>query len=136
MLSATAPTLTGPKIPTRSNNRPIATPPAAKPSMARVNGNVASARGMANSDCTAGSATTTDHMPTPPMVESSTVAARRSQACVESVAGRVAGLFAGFDSAGFDSSSPCIPMTCTGADTSSQPHARSEPMTTRGQAGT
>ena len=44
------------------------TPPTANPTIASVNGNEASARGTANSACTAGSATTTDHIPTPPMV--------------------------------------------------------------------
>jgi hypothetical protein len=76
-----------------------------------TNGNEASARGMPNSDCTTGSATITDHMPTPPMVESSTVAARRSHACAESVIGVVACSLA-------DSSNACMPMTCTEADTS------------------
>jgi hypothetical protein len=33
----------------------------------------------------AGSATTTDHMPTPPMVDSKTAAVSRSQAAAESV---------------------------------------------------
>ena len=68
------------------------TPPSAKPSIVSVNGSVASARGTPNSACTAGNATTTDHMPTPPTVDTSMVAPRRSHACVEF--GR--GLFQGF----------------------------------------
>src|ERR1700744_5153385 len=74
-------------MPARSSSRPMITPPTANPTIASVNGNVASARGTANSACTAGSDTTTDHMPTPPMVEISMVAARRNQACAESGAG-------------------------------------------------
>ena len=65
----------------------MTTPPKANPSIAIVNGNEACARGTANSACTAGSATTTDHIPTPPMVETSIVAARRSHACRESGTG-------------------------------------------------
>ena len=53
-------------------HRPISTPPNAKPIMVSVNGSDAALRSTSNSACTAGSATTTDHMPTPPMVESST----------------------------------------------------------------
>ena len=69
----------------------MTTPPTAKPTIVSVNGNEACARGTANSACTAGSATTTDHMPTPPMVETSMVAARRSHACAESGTGTFAG---------------------------------------------
>src|SRR6202040_2541682 len=68
----------------------MTTPPKANPTIASVNGSDASARGTANSACTGGSGTTTDHMPTPPMVEISLVAARRSQAWAE--AGRDSGL--------------------------------------------
>ena len=62
----------------------MTTPPSAKPSIVSVNGSDASARATPNSACTAGSATTTDHMPTPPTVETSMVAPRRSHACAES----------------------------------------------------
>jgi hypothetical protein len=63
------------------------TPPKAKPSIVRVKGSVAAARGTPNSACTAGSATTTDHMPTPPTVDTSMVAPSRSHAWAESGAG-------------------------------------------------
>jgi len=49
------------------------------PPNASVNGSEASARLTVNSACTAGSTTTTDQMPTPPMVPSRTEAARRIQ---------------------------------------------------------
>ena len=61
----------------------MSTPPNAKPSIASVNGNEASARGTPNSACTAGSATTTDHIPTPPMAETRIDAPSRSQAWPE-----------------------------------------------------
>ena len=48
--------------------------------MARVKGSDASARATPNSACTAGSTTGTDHMPTLPMVPSTTAAASRHQA--------------------------------------------------------
>ena len=67
-------------MPSRSDNRPIATPPNAKPIMARVNGSEASARATPNSACTAGSTTGTDHMPTLPTAPSTTAAASRHQA--------------------------------------------------------
>ena len=70
----------------------MSTPPKANPTIASVNGSDACARGTANSACTGGSATTTDHMPTPPMVEISIVAARRSHACAESGCGLLAGV--------------------------------------------
>ncbi len=49
-----------------------------------VYGSDASARATPNSACTAGSATTTDHMPTPPIVESASVTARRIHADADS----------------------------------------------------
>ena len=50
-----------------------------------VKGSEASARATPKSAWMAGSATITDHMPTPPMVLSVTATPRRSQALVESV---------------------------------------------------
>ena len=44
--------------------------PTPKPIIVSVYGSDASARATPNSACTDGSATTTDHMPTPPMVDS------------------------------------------------------------------
>ena len=46
-------------------------PPMPKPNIVSVNGSDASPRAMPKSACTAGSATTNDHMPTLPMVPSS-----------------------------------------------------------------
>src|SRR5262245_2820128 len=65
-------------------------PPKAKPSMAMVNGSDASARAMAKSACTVGSATGNDHMPTPPMVASATAALRRIHEALESISNRSA----------------------------------------------
>ena len=42
-----------------------------KPTIVSVYGNDASARATPKSACTAGNATATDHMPTPPIVDSS-----------------------------------------------------------------
>src|SRR5262249_30193308 len=67
---------------------PMTGPPKAKPSMARVNGSDASARAMAKSACTVGSATGNDHMPTPPIVASATAALSRTHDAVESIADR------------------------------------------------
>ena len=50
-----------------------------------VYGSDASPRATPNSACTVGSATTTDHMPTPPMVDSVNPATRRHHAVAESV---------------------------------------------------
>ena len=58
----------------------MTTPPQARPSIVSVNGSDAAARATPNSACTIGSATTTDHMPTPPTVDTSMVAPRRSHA--------------------------------------------------------
>ena len=67
-------------MPKRSASRPISTPPAPKPSMAKVKGSEASAREMEKSACTAGSATTTDHMPTDPTVPMASAVNSRTQA--------------------------------------------------------
>jgi hypothetical protein len=72
--------MTGTMIPKRSASRPIPMLARPKPIIVSVYGNDASARATPNSDCTAGSATTTDHIPTPPMVESARLTARRIQA--------------------------------------------------------
>ena len=48
--------------------------------MVSVYGSDAPARATPNSACTAGSATTIDHMPTPPIVDSKSAAKRRNQA--------------------------------------------------------
>ena len=45
------------------------TPPTPKPIVVRVKGRDAPPRATPNSACTAGKATTTDHMPTPPTAE-------------------------------------------------------------------
>ena len=58
-------------MPKRSASRPMTTPPMPKPNIVSVNGSDASPRAMPKSACTAGSATTKDHMPTLPMVPSS-----------------------------------------------------------------
>src|SRR5262245_30986820 len=67
-------------MPNRSDRRPSMTPPHAKPNMVSVNGSDASARATPNSACTAGSTTGTDHMPTLPMVPSTTATLSRHQA--------------------------------------------------------
>ncbi len=72
--------MTGATMPNRSASRPITTPPQANPIIASVKGSEASARATPNSACTAGSTTGTDHMPTLPMVPSTTAATSRSQA--------------------------------------------------------
>jgi hypothetical protein len=48
--------------------------------MVKVNGREAPPHATPNSACTAGSATTTDHMPTPPMVDSRRESPSRHQA--------------------------------------------------------
>ena len=53
--------------------------------MASVKGSEASPRAMPNSACMAGSATGTDHMPTLPMVPSTTAIASRRHAAAESI---------------------------------------------------
>ena len=55
-------------------------PPMPKPIIVSVNGSDASPRAMPKSACTAGSATTNDHMPTLPMVPSTSATASRIQA--------------------------------------------------------
>src|SRR5262245_731018 len=67
-------------MPNRSDRRTSMTPPHAKPNMVSVNGSDASARATPNSACTAGSTTGTDHMPTLPMVPSTTATLSRHQA--------------------------------------------------------
>src|SRR5690348_6423688 len=56
-------------IPNRSERRPMSTAPKPKPIIVTVYEKDASARATPKSACTAGSATTTDHMPAPPIVE-------------------------------------------------------------------
>ena len=56
------------------------TPPRPKPIIVSVNGSDASPRGTPKSACTAGSATTNDHMPMLPMVPSASAMPSRSQA--------------------------------------------------------
>jgi hypothetical protein len=72
-------------MPNRSLSRPMSTPPKANPTIASVNGSEASARVTPNSTWTAGSMTGTDHVPTPPMVLSTTAAPSRSQAKGDSI---------------------------------------------------
>src|SRR5205823_5425881 len=76
--------MTGTMIPNRSASRPIRMLASPNPIIVSVYGSDASARATPNSACTAGSATTTDHMPTPPMVESARLTARRIQAWEDS----------------------------------------------------
>src|SRR5215216_5404484 len=82
----------GTRMPKRSASRPISTPPTAKPTVVSVYGSEASARATPNSACTAGSATTTDQMPTPPIVLSSIPAASRNQAYGDSTPSARSGL--------------------------------------------
>ena len=60
-------------------------PPSPKPTIVSVYGNDAAARSTPKSACTAGKATTTDHMPTPPSVAIASVATSRHQAAGESI---------------------------------------------------
>ena len=78
--SEAAPIMIGRMMPRRSARRPMITPPMPKPIMLRVKGMEAAPRSAWNSAWTAGRATTTDHMPTPPMADSRTASARRHQA--------------------------------------------------------
>ena len=82
--SSTAPATIGTMTPKRSASRPITMPPAPKPIMVSVNGSDASPRATPKSACTAGSATTKDHMPTPPMVPIASATQSLIQACLES----------------------------------------------------
>ena len=70
----------GGTMPRRSASLPMKMPPAPKPSISKVYGSDASARVMPKSACTVGSATMNDHMPTPPMVLTINVHARRRHA--------------------------------------------------------
>ena len=54
-------------MPKRSVSRPAATPPRPKPAIVSVKASEAPPRLAPNSFCTAGSATTTDHIPTEPI---------------------------------------------------------------------
>src|SRR5262245_27338470 len=74
------PATTGAKMPKRSDSRPIRMPPKPKQIIVAVYGSDAAERATPNSACTAGRTTMTDHMPTPPMAESSSAAKRRTQA--------------------------------------------------------
>ena len=80
MPSEAAPIITGRTMPRRSASRPMITPPTPKPIMVSVKGREAAPRSAWKSAWTAGRATTTDHMPTPPMADSRTDTARRNQA--------------------------------------------------------
>src|SRR6476661_1778940 len=84
MLDAAMPQKIGVTMPYRSANFPISTPPNANPTIVRVNGKDASARATANSACTAGSTTGTDHMPTLPIQPSPTAAISRRHAYEDS----------------------------------------------------
>src|SRR6185503_11177037 len=77
--------MTGTMIPKRSESLPMRMPLNPYPIMVSVYGSDASARATPNSACTGGSATTTDHMPTPPMVDNSNAITRRDQAYADSV---------------------------------------------------
>ena len=72
-------------MPKRSASRPITMPPMPNPNIVSVNGSDASPRAMPKSACTAGRATTNDHMPTLPMVPSRSATASRIQAALESI---------------------------------------------------
>src|SRR5947209_15240362 len=78
----------GQKIPARSESRPMKMPPKPNPIIVSVYGMDASARATPKSACTAGSATTTDHMPTPPMVDNISVTRRRIHAYDDSGSSR------------------------------------------------
>src|ERR1700744_3363861 len=80
----------------RSASRPNRMPPIMKPMGGHVAGSVASARGTLKSACTAGSATTRDHMPTHPSVLSVMEAARRIQEYEVSIEYGSGGTLAGF----------------------------------------
>ena len=67
-------------MPSRSDSWPMITPPTPKPIVVSVKGRDAPPRATWNSACTAGKATTTDHMPTPPKAESSMEMPSRNQA--------------------------------------------------------
>ena len=75
-----APPATGVRMPKRSDRRPIAIPPRPKQIMVTVYGSDAAERATPNSAWIAGRATITDHMPTPPIPESSSAAASRVHA--------------------------------------------------------
>ena len=72
--------VTGTATPKRSARRPITMPPRPKPTISSVYASDTSAREAPNSACTEGSATTTDHMPTPPIVATSSAATSRHHA--------------------------------------------------------
>ena len=74
------PMTTGGKIPNRSDSRPSMMPPTPKPIIVKAYESDASARETPKSVCTAGSATTTDHMPIPPMAERISVSSSRVHA--------------------------------------------------------
>ena len=79
MLAAIAATM-----PKRSVIRPMTTPPRPKPIMVIVKASETAPRVAANSVCTTGSATTTDHMPTAPIEAISSTRPSRTQARPES----------------------------------------------------
>src|SRR3954465_9102268 len=82
------PMTTGVTMPVRSVMRPRTIPPAPNPSMVSVYAREASPRATPNSVCTAGSATMTDHIPTPPMVDSNNASTSRVHAYEESTPSR------------------------------------------------
>ena len=71
-------------MPKRSVSLPVATPPRPKPSIARVKASEAAPRVAANSACTTGSTTTTDHIPTLPIEPITSASASRTHAWRES----------------------------------------------------
>ena len=67
-------------MPKRSESRPIAMLLTPNPIIVSVYGSDASPRATPKAVCTDGSATTTDHMPTPPIVDSSSAIESRNHA--------------------------------------------------------
>src|SRR5436853_5401851 len=78
------------KMPKRSERRPMRMLPTPKLTIVTVYGSAATERPTPNSACTAGSATITDHMPTPPMPDSTSAATSRYHAYGDSGASRTA----------------------------------------------
>ena len=76
--------MTGTMMPKRSDNLPIRMLDTPKHTIVSVYGNDAAPRATPNSACTVGSATTTDHMPTPPIVDSTSETISRIHASPDS----------------------------------------------------
>ena len=79
-------------MPKRSVILPVTTPPSPKPSMVSVKASDAAPREAANSVCTTGSTTTTDHMPTLP-IEPITTASGKPHPCLTEVRGEEGRIF-------------------------------------------